>query len=91
MPGKAPGFIPDKSDDHGEAHERHGAIGIVDFERERSEEKGDGEKEEALDGGLPCEDEDKDEEDGKERKAQEKLKASGVGLVEKGWRKQNET
>jgi hypothetical protein len=81
LPCEIPGFIPDKSNDHSKGHKPHDVVGIVCFEGKGGKKKSDGEKEETLGGGLPCEDEKKDEKGGKEGETKEELETDGAGLT----------
>ena len=81
MPDETAGFVVNKGDEHGEAHEHHGVDGVVEIERKSGEENGDGEKEEALGEGLFDENEDENEEGSEEGEAEEELEADGSRIT----------
>jgi len=74
------GFVTKKNKEHGDEHERHGVVVVVNYEGDSSKEKEDREKGEVLGGGLHAKDEGEDEESDEEEKAEEELEAERASI-----------
>ena len=84
MPGKSSGFVPNKGDKHGEEHERHGVVIVVDCEGDGGKKKSDGEKKETMSGGLLEKNKEKNKKGGNERKSDNKVETKKMGIFVEG-------